>query len=267
MKILPLDKAFDTNVEYKAEHNKFYVFEKLGSDVNVDYIEIEGRRTTPLDATLAPQYKTSDNKFGRLALDDLYLVVPPLHRFKFVSSASGKVVAQGKLGILSLGEGIPADLSTRFKNIHLVYKKPYSFTKDLGTDVSMAAGEEVTVAEIKPTTIERITLNDIIGLSATNAGTVTKGYLGVIFYYDDTPLDILDTAMGRKGIDFLDMPLPPTGTGVSEPFSLHDFPIVVEPDHTLKINVINNSGAAITPPTGTSISFTCKFVAKYEIIG
>lgn len=267
MKILPLDKAFDTNTEYKTEHNKFYVFEKLGTDVDVDYIEIEGRRTTPLNSTLAPQYASTNNKFGRLPLDDLFLVVPPLHRFTFHSSSSGKVVAEGKLGILSLGEGLPADLASRFKNMHIVYKKPYTYTKSLGTDVSMAAGEEVTVAQITPSTIERITLNDIIGFSASNAGTITKGYLGVIFYYDDTPLDILDTNMGRKGIDFMDMPLPPTGSGVSTPFTMKHFPIVIEPNHTLKIAVINNSGSAITPPSGESISFTCKFVAKYEIIG
>lgn len=267
MKILPLEKAFDTNVEYRAEHNKFYVIEYLGSDVNIDYIEIEGRRTTPLDATLSPQYVTGTNLFGQLELEDLYLVIPPLHRFKFVSSASGKVTVSGKLGILALGEGIPADLATRFKNMHLTYKKPFTFTKSLGTDVKLAAGAEVTVAEIQPSTIERITLNDIIGLSATNAGTIAKGSLGVIFYYDDTPLDILDTAMGRKGIDFLDMPLPPTTSGVMEAFSFANYPIVIEPNHKLKINVINNSGADITPPAGTSISFTCKFVGKYEVMG
>jgi len=267
MKILPLDKTFDTGTEYKAEHNKFYVFQKLGTNVDVDYIEIEGRRTTPLNSELSPQYKTSSNLFGPLDLEDLFLVVPPDHRFKFVSSTSGRVVAIGKLGILELGEGLPADLASRFKNFHLVYKKPFTFTKSLGTDVSWGAGEEVEVVSLTPTSIERITLNDIIGLKAENAGTIGKGDLGVIIYYDDVPFDILDTTMGRKGIDFFDMPLPPTSDAMRKPFTFRNFPIVVEPNHTLKIKVINNTGSAITPPSGESITITCKFVAKYEIIG
>jgi len=267
MKILPLEKVFDANVEYKTEHNKFYVFQALGSDVNIDYIEIEGRKTTPIDATLAPQHTTGTNLFGRLDLEDLYLVVPPLHRFKFVSSSSGKVTVEGKLGILSLGEGLPADIASRFNNMHLSYKRPYTFTKALAVDQSLAAEAEVNVATITPSTIERITLSDIIGLSATNAGTITKGKLGVIFYYDDTPLDILDTAAGRKGIDFAGMPLPPTTSGVMDAFTLENFPITIEPNHTLKINVINTSGAAITPPSGQAISFTCKLIARYNKIG
>jgi hypothetical protein len=122
MKILDLQKVFATNTEYKAQSNAFYVFNALGTDVSIDSVEIEGRKTTPLDSTLAPQTKTASNLFGPEDLEDLFLVVPPNHKFKFNSSASGKVIAYGKIGLLGIGEGLPSDLVNRFNNINLSYK-------------------------------------------------------------------------------------------------------------------------------------------------
>jgi len=267
MKLLDLAKTFSTNVEYKAQHNAFFVFQNLGANVDVDYVEIEGRRTTPIDALLAPPAVTESNLFGPEDLEDLYLVVPPNHRFKFVSSASGKVVALGKIGLLGLGEGLPADLVSRFNNMHITYKKPITFTKTLAVNESIAANQEIVLGELKPTTIERYILDDIIGFYSTNTGTFEPGKLALRFYYDDIPLDILETGMGHLGIDTYNTPLPPTSTTNFEPFWLREHPIVVEPNHTLRITVINVSGATITPPTGSAITLEFKALAKYSIIG
>jgi len=55
-------------------------------------------------------------------------------------------------------------------------------------------------------------LDDIIGFTSVNTGTAAPGKIAVRFYYDDVPLDILDTGMGHLGIDSFVMPLPPTAT-------------------------------------------------------
>jgi len=267
MKILPLEKGFRTNVEYKAEHNKFYVFKYLGTNVDIEYIEVEGRRTTPLDAELSPQFVTSSNLFGQLDLKDQYIVIPPLHRFKFVSASDGVVRVSGTLGILEFGEGIPADLQTRFRNMHISYLKPIVLSKTLPTDQSISPGAEVEIGTIAPSTIERYILASIAGIKGTNLGTVEAGDLGVRIYYDDTPLDILSKEGGQLGIDFLSMPLPPTMTTNMEAFTFEDNPIVVEPNHKLRFALVNNKTTAITPPAGQSISITLKLVALYNIIG
>lgn len=267
MKVLPLEKIIDTNREYKAEHNKFYVIDYIGTNVDVDYIEIEGRRTTPLDSTLSPVRTTTSNLFGPLDLKDQFIVIPPLHRFKFVSSASGKVYISGKIGVLEFGEGLPADVQTRFKNMHLSYLRPITISKSLGTDVKINPGAEIEIKSIIPSTIERYILCERIGISVANAGTIADGTLGLRFYYDDTPMDILDTDAGTFGIDVNKMPLPPTETTEMEYFSLENFPIVIEPNHKLTLKVYNNSSTAISPPTGQSITITVKAIALYNIIG
>ena len=124
MKLLDLAKTFKTNVEYRAQANAFFVFNQIGSEVDLDYIEIEGRKTTPIDFILAPTVVIGTNMFGLEDLEDLYLVVPPNHRFRFVSASSGNVVVNGKMGLLGLGEGLPADLVNRFNNMNIVYKRP-----------------------------------------------------------------------------------------------------------------------------------------------
>jgi len=267
MKILDLQKVFATNTEYKAQPNAFYVFNALGTDVSIDSVEIEGRKTTPLDSTLAPQTKTASNLFGPEDLEDLFLVVPPNHKFKFNSSASGKVIAYGKIGLLGIGEGLPSDLVNRFNNINLSYKKPVTFTTTLAADVSIPADGEVVIGTLTPSNIERYIFDDIIGFAGTNIGTLTPGKIAIRFYYDDTPLDIIDKTMGHFGIDAYEMPLPPTVNTDMEAFWLRENPIVVEPNHTLKITAVNISGAAITPPTGQSITLTVKALARYNIIG
>jgi len=267
MKLLDLAKTFKTNVEYRAQANAFFVFNQIGSDVDLDYIEIEGRKTTPIDSTLAPTAITASNMFGLEDLEDLYLVVPPNHRFKFVSATSGNVVVNGKMGLLGLGEGLPADLVNRFNNMNIVYKRPVKFTRTLATNQPIAAGEEVLLGTLTPTSIERYIFDDIIAFTSTNTGPFAPGRLAVRFYYDDVPLDILDTGMGHLGIDTFNMPLPPTTTTNMEAFWLREHPIVVEPNHTLKITIINISGASISPPSGSSISLTLEALARYSIIG
>jgi hypothetical protein len=265
MKLLELQKVFATNVEYKASSNAFFVFKYLGTDVNIDSVEIEGRKTTPLDRDLAPQYTTGSNLFGPEDLEDLYLV-PPNHRFKFNSTASGRVVAYGTIGLLGIGEGLPADLVNRFNNITLSYKRPVTFSVTLPTNKIMAINEEVVIGTLTPTSIEKYVFNDIIGFTSTNTGTPAPGRIAIRFYYDEIPLDIIDTSMGHLGIDSFEMPLPPTTSTVMDAFSLRDYPIVVEPNHTLKITAINISGSPITPPTGTAITLTVKALARYNII-
>jgi len=264
MQLLKITKVFDTNKEYKTEVNKFYVFKAIGSDVDLTNIIIDGREICPLDSTLSPSAKTSSNLFGLTDLGDLYLVVPPSRTFKFASGSSGKVVCRGYLGILSIGEGIPADYATRFENQDKVYIKPLTYTYDHGTDTTWSNGQEVTLAEITPTRIQRITLNNVFGVSFTNIGTLTRGKIGIKFYYDGRPLDLLDTNMGHKGIDAFDMPLPPTDTTNMEAWSFADNPLVIEPNHTLKITAINVSGSDITPPSGSSITVTLKMLVKFE---
>jgi len=263
MKIYALDKCFKVGTSYTAEHNKGFVFKAIGTNSTTDALfRIDAKDLGIIVDTIAPLRPINTNLFGTLCLGDEYYVVPPEFDFT-VSGESGKVIrAIGKIILLEPAETFPADLIARFGQQHNVYRRYYTGTKTLGTDEAWGTDREETLFTLKLESHERLTLDARMGASITNA-TPAVGDFGIRIYLNDVPLDILKKDMGQIGIDIYSMPLPPTETAGEKAFTLEELPIVVLPDHTIKITAIN-IGASLTPPTGTAISVKVGFIAKYE---
>ena len=265
MKYYKLDKIFVTNTSYTAEDDKLYIIQKIGTNVSDLYPTVAGQKIGKLDTDFAPLHKTSSNLLGPFDLKDLFIVVPPKKQLKFESSSSGKVRAIGKIIELEPGESIPNDLLARY-NAH--GKNYYTFeegSNSLGTDEAMSADQEVHLLTLDPTSIEKYVVDSIIMLSVSG-GTVNEGDMALRLYYDDKPLDILESTMGKKGIDSKSLPYPPAASTEEIPFTLADMPIEVEPDHTLKFYVVNTSGSSLSPTSGSNWSWSLLVVyRRYQV--
>jgi len=248
-----LHKVLDCEVEYEQEVNRLYVIRSIGcSTTTTQTLFIDGKQLTPVDSTYAPMRATDNNRWGPLDLKDCFLVIPPKYKFKVVGSPGEKVVIDGEVHLYSPGEAVETDLMTRFSNQHLKYLSVAKLSKSLGADVAWKKDQEILIGSVTPPTNEKYTFNHLIGVKFSNM-SVTDGAVGVRLKLDGVPLDILGTGAGRKGIDAMAIPWPPTDTTQQQPIMLDKQPIVVEPDHTLEVCAVNTSGADISPPAGTSI--------------
>jgi len=69
-----------------------------------------------------------------------------------------------------------------------------------------------------------------------NAATsISEGDMVITFYLDNNPLENIVGTNIEAGIDILSMPRPPADSTEETPFTLAEFPIAVEGDHTLSI--------------------------------
>jgi len=265
MKYYKLDKIFVANTDYRAEDDKLYVITKIGTDLSDVKPTVAGQKIGALSSDFAPLHKTSSNLLGPFDLKDLYIVVPPRKVLKFESSSSGKVRAIGKILELAPGEGIPNDLIARFEAHGKNYYTYSVESVSLGTDVALTADQEVEILSLKPTTIEKYVFDNIVMLSVSG-GSFSEGDLALRIYVDDKPLDILESAMGKKGIDALSLPYPPSDSTEEIPFTLSDMPIEIPGDHTITFKVVNTSGGSLAPASGSSWTFKLLVVyRRYQV--
>ena len=263
----PLDKIFVQGTNYELPNDRFYVIKKIGTDAtSATKLKIDGVDTGPIINSVAPLHKTSSNLLGPLDLGNLFYVVPPNKTFSVEGASGAKFRCIGLIGKLAPGEAMPAQYAGRFNEQGKHYLTYVTGSKDVGTDVSWAAGAEYEVYSLTPKTIEQYIFNNVV-MASISGDTVAEGDFGIIFYLDGTPLDILTTDPGKKGIDVLSMPSPPAATTEETPFTLKDLPIKVEGDHTFKVTAINNSGAAKAPASGSSWSITLKAIVEYIMRG
>lgn len=266
MKYYKLDKIFVANTNHRAEDDKIYVITKIGTDLSDVKPSVAGQKIGALSSDFAPLHKTSSNLLGPFDLKDLFIVVPPRKVLKFESGSSGKVRAIGKIIELEPGESIPNDLLARF-DAHGKNYWTYSLTtKTLGTDEAVADGQEIEIVSLKPTTIEKYVFDSLVMLLITG-GSFSEGDFALRIYVDDKPLDILEAAMGKKGIDALSLPYPPASTTEEIPFTLADLPIEIPGDHTITFKVVNVSGGSLAPSSGSAWSFKLLVVYKrYQVM-
>jgi len=263
-KMVPLDKTLDLNTKYRTERDKFLIIRKIGTNVSDEIVvEVKETEVTYIHGDFAPLRVTSSNKLGPFDLKELYVVVPPDTTFQFTSASSGKVRIIGTIGILRPGEGLSADLLTRFdtqRDNHWRYLKD---SVSLGTDEVWSADRELTVLETTPRTNEEYTINDII-MAKVTGGTISEGQVGIRLYLDTTPFDIEETESGHLGIDVLNMPYPPSDTNGETPFSLKNYPIVVPGDIKFKVGAINISGGDLTPASGSAWTVEVLMPYRYK---
>ena len=259
-----LRKILKTNTTYEMEKDRYYVIRRIGTDVSAKVTaKVDGIPVVDIFNTIAPIAKTSTNTLGPLDLGGYFIVVPPERKLLFESTGSGNVYIEGDLVVLSPGEAIPSEHLARY-NTYANRKITYldaSYT----VGASWAAGDEKTVVDITPPTIEDWIFDSFAGVSVSGlSATQTYGQINVKFYYDGKPLDLLVATAGPHGIETLKMPLPPTATTDTEPFTFREKPIAVVGGHTLSVKAINVSGSALSAATGQNIAV--RFVAIYKRI-
>lgn len=258
-----LDKIFAANTQYRMEPDKYLIIKKLGTDISGEVVvKVDGQECGKIHSNLAPLTKTGSNMLGPTDLGQYYIVVPPNKVLEFSSSSSGNIRAIGLIRELGAGENIESEHLTRYNNRGNAYKTYFEFTKTLGTDEAVAAGQEIELGTLKPTTIETFILDDILTL-AISGGSFTYGQFALRVYLDGKPLDNLDSNMGKYGIEALSIPSPPNTTNNAEPFTFRDNPITVEGDHELKFTIVNVSGSDLSPSSGSAWSFVLRGFYKY----
>jgi len=258
-----LDKIFAANTQYRMEPDKYLIIKKLGTDINDEVVvKVDGQECGKIHNNLAPLTKTGSNMLGPTELGQYFIVVPPNKVLEFSSSSSGNVRAIGLIAELEAGETIPSEHLSRYNNRGNAYKTYFELTEALGTDEAIAAGREIELGVLKPTTIETFIFDDILTL-AISGGSVDYGQLALRVYLDGKPLDNLDSIMGKYGIEALSIPSPPDTTKNAEPFTFRDNPITIEGDHELKFTIVNVSGSDLSPSSGSAWSFVLRGFYKY----
>ena len=267
VKYYPLDKIFVQGTTYELPADRFYVIRKIGTDATSDtYLYIDGVATGKIISEVAPLHRTSSNLLGPLDLGELYYVVPPNKKFTIEGPSGAKVRCIGLIGVLAPGETLPGPYSTRFPvqgKHYITYVKGSVTLASAGE--SWAADAETEVYSLTPKTVEKYVFNNIAMAKVENASaSISEGEVAIRFFLEGTPLDILTSEPGKKGIDILSMPYPPAATTEERPFTLKDLPIEVPGDYTLSVKAVNVSGSAISASSGADM--TCTFAAIVEYL-
>jgi len=230
-------------------------------------IKVAGAPCAELLAEATPKYKVASNLNGPEDLGDLYVVVPPGKPLEIEGEAGKDLRAIGTIQILAPGEVLPAGLSARADEQAKKFLSYQRGTYSHGTDTAWAAGDEREVLTFTCPQGEKWLFNRFFGATVANvAGGLKQAQFGIRIYLDDLPFDLIETVMGRKGIDCISCHLPAKEDVNVQPFTLADFPIELMPGRTLKVTCINVSGAAISPTTGASLDVVIHLKGRKEYI-
>lgn len=266
-RIAYIDKVFAIGTQYRAETDKAFAFRWAGTDQAARIqIKVDGAVTAEIHSSIAPLAATNTNVRGPHDLQDLMIVVPPNKLLEFAGAASGRVRLIGTLLHLMPGENLPGDLLDRFREQNTEYSTYLEGTFTFGTNEAWAADRAVDVITFRPSQGERWFLRGFFGVAVSNlSAALDWGQVGIRLLINDQPLDVFQTSMGRLGIDARAAPLPPTMADNFWEASLENYPIELSPAHAFKVQAINISGGSLTPPTGSAISVTARFVAIRRI--
>jgi len=262
-----LNKTFTQGTTYEMPADTFYVIKKIGTNASSDTrLVIDGVKTGPIVNRVAPTQKTESNLLGPLDLKDLYYVIPPKKTFEVEGPSGARIRAIGLIGKLAGGEVLPAQYAARFneqgKN-YMTYVTGTATLAEAGTN--WAADTETEVYSLTPKTVEQYTFDNIFMAGVANAGTtITEGMIGLRFFLEGRPLDILTSEPGPKGIDIMATPNPPAAGGEEEVFTLEGNPIEVPGDYTLSIKAVNVSGSAIPADSTNDMTCTIYAVVRYS---
>jgi hypothetical protein len=264
-RIYPLDKVLSANTTYQTENDRYYVIKKIGTNIAaVVTPKVAGTPIGKIINTIAPLNKTTSNFLGPLDLGLKTIIIPPNRKFTFESPTAGRVRIIGDLVVLAPNEGMLPEHVARFNvqandNIQFV-----DGTFVIAGGASWPAGIEHTVFSLRPPTIEEYDFKSYIFARVINTSApLAVGQVGVKFYLNGTPFDILDTIAGPFGIDLLSIPFEPAGTTELSAFSLENHPIILLGDHLLEVKFVNISGATIAPATGQNITMQFRAIVNW----
>jgi len=265
-----LIKTLDSGTSYRAETDKFYIINRVSTNTStsIGYVEVAGAKCLEIHSDVSPLAMTGTNWIDILDLGDLYIVVPPAKVFRYVGDTGSKLLIEGMIGEMMSPTDFPADASTRVGAQAKQFIRIQRGTVQLAAaGGSWAADAENNVLTITCTAGERHVFDSRLAVYLSGLASVhSAGDIALRLYYQDKPLDILDATMGDFGIDVWEA-FWNDGTNYYKYYiDLSDMPIQLEPGRTLKINVRNVKGAAISASAGSPLTCTVALVDKYTML-
>jgi hypothetical protein len=262
VKIVNFVKQFSVGTVYRAELDKAYKIESAGTNsATTASVVVEGKPCLYTNSTLSPQTQTTSNLLGPAALGNLYIVVPPGKTLEFTGAAGSTFVLAGKLALLGVGESLPGDWALRFAEQSSRFLSFVEGSYNHGAGNAWAADYEANIIQFTCPTGEEWTFAHFLGFTIANLSvTFAPGQFGIRLYIDDSPLDTVETMMGKHGLDAYYLPMPPDGATHMEAFTLANMPITLSPGRTLRITAKNISGVSLTPTTGNALIVTVRLV-------
>jgi hypothetical protein len=263
---VPLDKVVPAGTTFVTEKREAFIVQLIGTNAAADgTLFIDEKPVITIKSLVAPHRLRDSNLLGPLQLGDLYIVVPPETKYLWSAAAGTVVRFIGTKILLDPGEALGEPYISRYRaqfNSIIVYREG-SYNHGVGN--AWPAGEEREVLRIKPSTIEKYVFNNVLMASVENvSGGVAEGDWGILIYIDGQPVDFIHHTGEKKGIEVLSCPRPPTDTTEEIPFSLQNYPIEIPGDHEISFRLVNNSGAAKSPPAGAAIIATVTVLASYS---
>jgi hypothetical protein len=265
-----LIKTLENGVSYRAETDKFYVIDTVCSNTvnSIGYLEVAGARCLEIHSDVSPLAMTAYNWIDPLPLGDLYVVVPPAKVFRFVGDSGSKLYIMGRIGEMLTPADFPASESARLgeqaKRFLRVQRGSVQLASAGG---SWPDGDERNVLTVTATAGERHIFDSRLTVSLSGLASVhNAGDIALRLYYQDKPLDILDSGMGDLGLDVWQA-FWNDGTNYYRYYiDLSDMPIQLEPGRTLKVNVRNVKGSAISASSTSALTCTVSLVDEYLML-
>jgi len=277
MKTYLLDKTISVDTVYTAEMDKAYVIEEVGTDsTTTATLKVAGAPCLEIVEDFAPAFAEVKNLNPVLPLGDLRVIVPPSKKFEFSGSAGSKLRIKGFILELQPGEVLPAGYAARYTEQARKYFSYKSGVVTFAAGTTWAAGTETKVIDFTAPAGEKWVFAHRYQAEARldNLVAVPRGFSQIRI--NDDPLDILDTAMGPKGLAGSGTPNPPRDVDTTTtdivaqlvnkvPASLEKMKIELMPGVNVKVYLIN-TGANYTVPTGRTLNLIVHMVGIKEYI-
>jgi len=261
MREIKLDKVITQGTTYTTHSRVCLKITKIGTDTTTaSHLKINGKELGDLIEDVAPLHAENTKINGLLDISRLPYVVLPDTDFLVEGGSGANFRIVGSLYQLEPAEAVPPELRTRDAEQINHYIRYVTGSYSFGSATEWAAGNEVTLYTLTPTTIERYLFNDLLMIDYTGF-TANAGDVAIQFYMDNNPIEYLLSTNLDAGIDMLSIPHQDDVAANTDLFKLSDFPIEVLGDHTLKITAKNVSGSAISL---SSASITLYGVAEYH---
>jgi hypothetical protein len=262
---VPLDKVVPAGTTFITEKREAFIANFVGTNATTDgTLFIDEKPVITLNSLVAPHRLRDSNLLGPLRLGDLYIVIPPETKYVWQGPSGSVLRLIGTKILLDPGEALGEPYISRYRdqfNSIIVYREG-SYNHGVGN--AWPAGDEREVLRIRPAVIEKYVFNNVLMASVENvSGGVADGDWGITIYIDGQPIDFINHAGEKKGIDVLSAPRPPTDSTEEVPFSLENYPIEVPGDHEISFRIVNNSGTSKTPTAGNAIIATVTVLAQY----
>ena len=277
MKTYKLDKTITVDTDFTAEMDKGYVIDEVGtSSTDPAILSVAGAPCLEIVKDLAPAFAEVKNLNPLLPLGELNVIVPPSKKLRFSGSSGSEMRLKGKIIELDPGEVLPAGLLARYTEQAKKFISYKSGVVTVAAAAVWAAGTESKIIDFTCLAGEKWLFADRYQAEARldNLVEVPSGYSQIRI--NDDPLDILDTAMGKKGIAGSGAPNPPrdvdtTTTDIVAVLvdkvaaTLEDMKLDLRPGVNLKVYLIN-TGADYTVPTGKTLNLIVHLVGVKEYI-